>query len=201
MSKLLLIFITLLLSACVAVSNGIPKESKTEFGVIFNDFKAYISGTTTYQEMAPDIQIAYMKNQKEIEILKLLLNSEKVSVAHIEKYLKLSSVPALENAIKNDESLPPDKRNELVEKIANLSSSLSDIEVVQLPDQTKGKQIAGKLAWHPTLRAWVKQVVLYNDAPLPDRSHPIWSYTSKLIPPKHEGRSDWDVYGYKLFNI
>ncbi len=172
-----------------------------DLGLKYPEINAYISGKMTYQDMSQGTQIAYMKYQKEIEIFKILESSSKISEPQMISYLKMISATELEETIKSDNQIPQNQKNNILKEISKLPTPIDkDIDIVQRPDEYKGKQIAGKLCWDPYSKTWIKQVIIYNDAPVPNRNHPVWGYTSSLTPPAREGSRDWESIDYKLFD-
>ena len=59
---------------------------------------------------------------------------------------------------------------------------------------------AGKLYWDARLRRWEKKIVVYNHAPIPKVTHPVWDYVLNLKTPKHYGIQGNDEQ-YKLFYL
>jgi len=194
--KNIIIGLVLFLFLGCAANHQPTSAIELELGLKYADFNPYIKGKITYQEMSKDDQMVYVKNPKDIETLKILAAQSGID---LERYLKMKSVAEVEKSIKSDESIPQNQKKQIAEKIDQLPAPIN-FDIVQLPDQTKGRQVAGKLTWDPHSKMWVKQVVIYNDAPVPERNHPVWSYTSNLVAPAREGRSAWEAYAYKLFN-
>ncbi len=204
MKNWLLVLFVFLQVGCVSNSHSIlpEKESSVELGANFpKEIKLYLTGKKTFQDMTFEAQKYYMYHQSEIEILKILEGSQKISSDQIMMFLKMRNPSEIATAIKADQKLPDNQKEKLALDIVNIKPSVpTDIDIVQLPDQTKGKQVAGKLSWEQESKQWIKQVVLYNDARMPSIDHPVWNYTSSLIPPERVGRRPWEPYAYKLFN-
>lgn len=78
-------------------------------------------------------------------------------------------------------------------------ASMGDIEVQRYNDPyQKVYSYAGKLYWEPKKRKWHKKIVVYNNAPLPEKTHPVWKYVDGLKLPKHYGVKGKDLH-YKRF--
>ena len=76
-----------------------------------------------------------------------------------------------------------------------------DIQVQRYNNPAQKKfAYAGKLYWDPRLRKWEKKIVVYNRAPIPKMSHPVWSYVLNLKTPKHYGVKGKDEQ-YKNFYL
>lgn len=203
MKRLLIGVVAVLVLGCAANSQSIQPQGMSiiDLGLKYPDLNAYISGKKTFQDMSTEAQKAYMYHQSEIVILKILESSKKFSADQILSFWKMRTPSEVVTAIKMDQQLPQDEKEKIISDISKVKPSVpKDIDIVQLPDQNKGKQVAGKLSWEQESKRWVKQVVLYNDAPMPDISHPVWSYASSLVPPERVGSRPWEPYAYKLFN-
>lgn len=74
-----------------------------------------------------------------------------------------------------------------------------DIQVQRYRDPThKTFAYAGKLYWDQRSRKWQKKIVVYNNHPIPAKTHPVWRYVRSLAIPKHYGISGKDEK-YKTF--
>ena len=82
----------------------------------------------------------------------------------------------------------------------NSNSGSIKIEVVYLKNEYKrqnGILYAGKVCWKG--RRWVRQVVCYSGAPVPDQNHPIWNYVKSLPIPGYDGKEIYESYRYRPF--
>ncbi len=203
MKRLLVGVVAALILGCASNSQSIQPQgmSVIELGVKFPDINALISGKKSFQDMSTEAQKAYMYHQKEIVILKMLESSNKFSADQILAFWKMRTSAEVVTAVKTDPLITQTEKDKIISDISKISPSVpKDIDIVELPDNNKGKQVAGKLSWVKESGQWIKQVVLYNDAPMPDINHPVWNYTSSLVPPNRPGSRPWEPYAYKLFN-
>jgi hypothetical protein len=75
----------------------------------------------------------------------------------------------------------------------------NEVEVLRYRNPAQLKYAyAGKLQWDQRKRQWKRMIVVYNQAPEPDKSHPVWAYVKNLKIPNHYGYSHQDMY-YKTF--
>ena len=59
---------------------------------------------------------------------------------------------------------------------------------------------AGKLYWDQRHNKWQKKIVVYNNAPIPAKAHPVWSYVQQLKIPTYKGVFGKDK-AYKRFYL
>ncbi len=76
-----------------------------------------------------------------------------------------------------------------------------DIQVQRYKDTTQKKYAyAGKLYWDQRRRKWQKKIVVYNGAPFPAKTHPVWEYVLNLKTPRYYGVTGKDEK-YKNFYL
>lgn len=76
----------------------------------------------------------------------------------------------------------------------------SDDEVItlHLNNPVQRFSYAGKLHWNKRKNSWDRVIVIYNNAPQPNKSHAVWRYVSQLPLPKSSVKPQYNLY-YKAF--
>ena len=59
---------------------------------------------------------------------------------------------------------------------------------------------AGKLHWHHRKQQWDRVIVVYNNAPNPAKTHPVWKYVSQLKTPAVTEKHQYNLH-YKVFHL
>lgn len=59
---------------------------------------------------------------------------------------------------------------------------------------------AGKLHWNHRTKHWDRIIVVYNNAPDPDKTHPVWKYVNHLKTPSASEKHQYNLH-YKVFHL
>jgi len=115
---------------CASIGSIQPeKESLQELSVRIPEIGAFIKNQTTYQELSPEAQSAYVNRKAQLELAKLFLNDKRFSSEQITMIvMQQRTLSDIRTAIRTDETIAPGIKDSAIAEI-NAVQSAYDIQI------------------------------------------------------------------------
>ena len=76
----------------------------------------------------------------------------------------------------------------------------NDIIFMHVKNPAQKFAYAGKLHWNHRKNRWNRMIVVYNNAPDADKTHPVWQYVTQLKDPSPHEKHQYNLH-YKVFHL
>ncbi len=78
-------------------------------------------------------------------------------------------------------------------------SNENEVIFLRINNPTQQFSYAGKLHWNKQKNHWDRAIVIYNNAPQPNKTHAVWRYVNQLALPNKNAKHQYNLY-YKAFH-
>ena len=161
--KFFVCFVAFLVCGCATDGHDLQpmKRENIEFGTNFQEISAKLTAGKEYQDLSPNAQIEYIQNFTKYKILKLIIESNKISESTKRDYLlSLKSPEKIKKAIEEAPANVIKSKTELIREIDKTEQYYANF--LYVPDEVK--------------KVWI---IMQDYGPLVDGSSEFYEFTDR----------------------